>query len=165
MPLGHDKLIPMKSSLSLKGSYKIKLWDSLTGKLISETESIPNLIVSGSGGYGRNLIIRQLSGDSTYPIEIDSASIGTGTNTPADTDTGLQTSVLASIPVANMVISNDSLLISFFITNAQLTNGTYSEFGIFCNGRLFARSLISPNVTKGSNQNLSVDYTITLSSS
>ncbi len=154
----------MKNSLTIKGSYIIRTWDATTGKLLSETAPIENLIVSGAAGYGRNLIMRQISGDSTYPIEIDSAKIGTGSTAPSDADTDLQTAVLSNIQVANSALSNDSLVLTFFITDALLANGTYNEFGLFCNGRLFARSIISPAFVKGSNQNATIDYTITLSS-
>lgn len=154
--------IELKSKGGLKGSYVIRTFCSDTGKLLWESNPIENLIVSGSGGYGRNLVIRQLAGDATYQLEVDSASIGTGTNTPTDADTGLQTPVLASIPIADVIVSNDSVLFRIFITNAQLANGTYNEFGLFSNLRLFARSIISPAFVKGSNQNTSVDYTISL---
>lgn len=166
------KTLSIKNENGLSGSYVIKTWDAskvkdfkdtLCSEPLSVSKRMKNKIVSTSG-YGRNLIMRQLAGDTTYSIEIDSAKIGTGTNAPADSDTDLQTAVLSNIPVANVVVSNDSVLITFFITDALLTNGTYKEFGIYCNGRLFARSLISPNFTKGSNQNATVDYTITSSS-
>ncbi len=167
---GRDILIYMKlnSSVNLKGSFVIKTWCSLTGKLLWESKTIENLVVSGAGGYGRNLIIRSLVGDTTYPIEIDGAKIGTGTNTPADADTDLQTPTtltgITIIPIANTVVSNDSVVISLYVTNTQLPNGVYTEFGLFSNLRLFSRALISPTFTKGSNQNTTVDYTITLSS-
>lgn len=155
----------MKNKFSIQGSYVIKKWDALTGKLLEESKPIKNLIVSSTGGYGRNIIIRQLASDTTYQIGIDSAKIGTGTNTPADSDTDLQSAVLSNIQVANSVISNNVVVFTFYITDAQLANGTYNEFGLFCDGRLFARSIISPALVKGSNQNLTVDYTLTITSS
>lgn len=151
----------MKDPLKIKGSYVIKKWCSITGKLLWQSKPIENLVVNGTG-YGRNIIVNQLAGVTTYPIAINSASIGTGTNVPADSDTGLQTSVLSGILVSDTVISSNMLTLTFYITDAQLANGTYREFGVFCTGRLFARSLITPVFTKGSNQNISVDYTFTL---
>jgi hypothetical protein len=164
----------MKKGISneggLSGSYVIKTWDAnkvkcfadtLKNKPLSVSKVIKNKIVLGTG-YGRNIIIRQLGNDTTYAIPIDSAAIGTGTNTPASSDTGLQTPVLSSIAVADRTVGTDNVVISFFITDAQLANGTYTEFGIFCNLRLFARSLITPVYTKATNENVTVDYTITL---
>lgn len=147
----------------MRGSFKIRAYDSITGKLKWESPQMENKIVSSSG-HGRNIITRQLSGDTTYGIEVDSAEIGTGTNAPADADTNLQTPTLTAIPIANAIVSNDSVVFTIFITNAQLTNGTYREFALRCGSRLFARALISPAITKSSNENLTVDYTITLSS-
>jgi hypothetical protein len=152
----------LKDKHSIKGSYVIKVYDSITNELIKEYPRVENLVVSGSGGYGRNLIVRKLAGDDTYPIEIDSAQIGTGATAPSNSDIALVTPVLTGIQVANVAMSNNLVIITFFMTNALLANGTYKEFGLFCNGRMFARSLITPNLVKGSNQNVVVDYTITL---
>ena len=153
----------MKNNLGIYGSYVIKVFDYITGVLISQSEPIKNRVVNSSG-YGRNIVIRQLAGDATYPIEIDSAAIGTGSTAPVDGNIGLGASVLAGILVANVVVSSDSVVFTFFINTNDLTNGTYNEFGLFCNGQLFARSIISPALVKGTNQNVVVDYTITLSS-
>lgn len=152
----------INSGLQFKGSYVLKRWCSLTGKLLEEIK-VNNLIVLGSG-TGADIVTRQLGNDTTYPIPIDSASIGTGTTSPSSSDTDLATPVLTGIDVALYDISiPGTVILSFFISDADLANGTYKEFGIFCGARLFARSLITPNVTKGTNQNLSVDYTISLS--
>lgn len=146
----------------MKGSYVLRSYDSVTKKLIEEIK-VENLIVSSNSGYGRNLIMRQLGNDPTYPIAIDSAKIGTGTATPADTDTDLQTPAVATIEMTSYEVTNDRLVISMFITDANLPNGIYTEFGLFCNGRLFARSLIIPTYNKISNRETSIEYTIELS--
>lgn len=151
----------LKSGSILEGSYVIKKWDAITGKLLEVSAPIKNKVVLGTG-YGRDIILRQLKGDTTYQIEIDSAAIGTGSTAPTDADTGLEASSLSGIVVADSVLGSGYITLSFFITDAQLANGTYNEFGIFCNSRLFARSLILPALTKASNINISVDYTITL---
>lgn len=145
----------------LEGSYVISVIDSKTGKLISKSKPIRNKIVLGTG-YGRDIILRQLNNDTTYAIPIDSAAIGTGITAPASSDTGLQTSVLSGVVVASRVTNLGNIVLTFFITDAQLANGTYNEFGIFCNSRLFARSLIIPALTKTTGQNLNIEYTITL---
>lgn len=151
----------LKSSAEIKGSYRIRTWDKDTGKLIWDSGEIKNLIVN-SLGYGLDIFTRQLGGDTTYAIEIDSAKIGTGTTAPTSADTDLETAVLSGITVASTSFSVGSVTISFFIPDANLANGTYNEFGIFANGRLFARSIITPAFVKGSNQNTTVDYTITV---
>lgn len=108
--------------------------------------------------------MRQLMGDATYGMEIDSAAIGTGTSAPTDADTGLGVSVLSGIVPSLQEISNDVGIVSFFIPDGDLADGTYTEFGVFIGGRLFARSLITPNYSKASGNDTSVDYTFDLSS-
>lgn len=154
------KKILQTSGLKFKGSYVIKTWDKDTGELLWQSDPIENLVVSDPSGYGINLIMRALANDPTYPLAITSASIGTGTTEPALGDTDLETPVLSGIIVADTLVVDNGTIISFFINDAELADGTYTEFGIYCSGRLFARSLIDPQFVKGPNQNVSVDYTI-----
>lgn len=164
------KTLKIKQGGTIMGSYVIKTWDAEKyptfestkgGVPLSVSAPVKNKVVAGTG-YGKNLIIRRLAGDTTYGLEIDSAAIGTGTTAPADSDTALQTPVLSGIAVADSEVFTSSLALSFFITDAQLANSTYTEFGIFCNLRLFARSLILPTFAKASGVNITVEYTITL---
>lgn len=150
-----------KEENGIKGEYTITVYKAGTKEILRKIGPIKNLVVSSSG-YGRNLILRRLAGDVTYGIEITNGKIGTGTNTPADSDTDLQTAVVSTIDVADTNVSNDVAIISFFLTDAQLTNGTYTEFGMFIGAQLFARSIISPSYTKSSNEDTSIDYTLTL---
>lgn len=153
----------LKSNASFKGEYIIRKWCSKTGKLLWESPLIQNKIVSGVG-FGRNLVIRLLGRDNTYVLGIDSAKIGTGNLTPSDADSDLQTAVAATITFAGTSYpTNDSVRFDLFIADANLPNGTYKEFGLFSNLRLFARSLITPNYSKSSNQDTTISYTITLS--
>lgn len=153
----HDK------AKSLKGSYRILVHDSVTGELIRTIGPIRNKIVL-STGRGYDLITRALVGDTTYNLEIDSGSIGTSNTAPTSADTGLITSVLSGIQVTDYEFPTPGqVLISFFISDGALANGTYREFGLFSNGRLFARSLLAPELTKGSNQNITIEYTLTFS--
>lgn len=154
------KHLDVKDKGSMIGTFVIRKFKAGTKELIWESEPIRNRVVVSSG-YGKNLLARALINDTTYPVYINSASIGTGTNTPADSDTGLQTSVLASIAVASSSATLGVATLSFFIPSATLANGTYTEFGIFAVGRLFARSLITPSFVKASNQDTTIDYTIT----
>lgn len=154
--------LKLKQNSSINGSYIIRKWKAGTKELLWESEPIKNLVVSGVGGYGRNIICRVLAGDNTYPLVITSASIGTGNTAPANSDTALVTSVFSSISIADVEVTNNVVVFSFFIADGELTNGTYKEFGLFCGARLFARSLISPNYVKGTNEDTTVDYTFTI---
>lgn len=121
-----------------------------------------NRIVSSSG-YGRNLLLRQMSGDTTYPILIDSASIGTDNTAPADGQTGLLASAVSGIPVALFELSNDTLVISFFIPDGDLPDDDYFEFGMLMGSRLFSRALLSPQYSKTAGNDTTVEYTVTFS--
>lgn len=110
---------------------------------------------------GVNLILGRLANVLTYDTIITSAEIGTGTTTPANSDTNLVTPTVTGIAVASSSVSSGSILLSFFIPSASLANGTYKEFGLRCGTQLFARSLITPNYTKGTNQDTTIEYTIT----
>lgn len=162
-------LLKLFSRSGIEGSYVIKTWDAEKVKCFEDTKhNTPlsvskvqkNLVVAGTG-TGKNILVRQLANDTTYPISITLGAIGTGSTAPAASDTGLETQVLGSIPIADSTVGTSSLAITFFITDAQLANGTYREFGVFCAARLFARSLISPVFVKSSNQNVTIEYSIT----
>lgn len=125
-----------------------------------------NLVVS-SDGYGLNVICRMLSGDLSIPLEISELQIGTGDTAPASGDTGLETPVATGILRANQLVDNSDVTLFFFIADLDLPNGTYNELGLFCGNegdrRLFSRSLISPEYTKNSATDSTIEYLISFS--
>lgn len=133
------------------------------GRVIRKTGPMPNKVVTGSGGYGRNLIARSLAGDATYSLTIDSAALGDSNTAPADGDTGLGNAILSGIDITNIVVSNNVVTVDVFVADGLLPNDTYEEFGLFCNGRLFSRIIISPAYTKASGEDTLFTYTLTLS--
>lgn len=153
------KTLENKGILGFAGILTIKRIRN--GEVVEVLGPFKNKVVSGSGGYGRNLVLRQLMNDTTYPIVITTASAGSGTNAPADSDTNLQTPVVTGISVSNYALSNNVLTIDVFASSSTLTNGTYSEFGLFCSGRLFARILISPSYTKATGEDTIFTYELT----
>lgn len=127
---------------------------------IKETSPVIENLVVLSDGYGVNLIMRHLQGDPLLPLVIDNASIGTGSTAPAATDTDLETPVVTGIIRATGTLTApDTLVTEWFITNDELPNGTYNEFGLKCGTRLWARSIISPSHTKASNEDTLIEYT------
>jgi hypothetical protein len=154
--------LDIKQNSAITGSYIIRKYKTGTKELIWESEPIKNLIVSGSGGYGRNIIARILANDNTYPLPITSASIGTDSTAPTNADTDLIAPVLEDIGVADEEVTDNVVVLSFFISNSELANGTYKEFGLFCGTKLFARSIITPSYVKGTNEDTTVEYTITI---
>ncbi len=121
------------------------------GKLIRRSPVHPNKVVTSSG-YGRNLIARALAGDPTYPITIDSAALGDDDTAAADGNTGLGNSLVSGIPISNSSASSNVLSVDVFVADDNLPDDTYEEFGLFCDGRLFARVVISPAYTKVSGE-------------
>lgn len=148
----------ISDSMGMAGELVIKTFKD--GKLIREAGPFKNKVVS-SNGYGRNLIMRQLTGDTTYPIEIDSASIGDGTTPPANGDTNLENPLETAIPLTNVVLSNNVITIEVFMPDANLPDDTYSEFGFFANLRLFSRILITPAHVKATGEDTLFVYTLT----
>jgi len=155
--------VQQNAGMKIKGEYTLKVFKAGTKELLRETHHT-NLVVSTTNA-GLDLITQHLAGLTTYPLNIDKAAIGTGTTAPTATDTGLETAVLTGIDRAD-VVNRDatSIEMDFFITDAELANGSYSEFGIFCGAQLFARSIIDPAFTKASGEDTLINYQITFSS-
>ena len=141
----------------MNGRYKITTLEQ--GKVVSETDWIHNLVMKGVSN-GTGIIMRQLAGDTTYPIAITSAEIGTGSTAPSITDTNLVTPVLTGIAVRTSAATATAVTFSFFIPDATLANGTYREFGLRAGTQLVARSLISPVYTKSTGQDAIITYEI-----
>lgn len=143
-----------------------RLADIKAGRIkpIRESETITNLIMLGTN-TGLNIVLQQLGGQTAYPIAIDSASIGTDNTAPTDADTDLIAPVVKDIPKATTTISTNTLVIEFFITNDELTDGDYKEFGLYCGTQIFARSIITPTYSKAANEDTLVEYTITATNS
>ena len=133
------------------------------GKKIWQSGPIKNRVVS-SDGYGRNLIMRQLAGDTLYPLEIDSASVGDDNTAPVDGNTGLGNSLVAGISITNSITVDDVLDIDVFASDATLPDDTYQEFGLFCGARFFSRVIISPAYTKAAGEDTLFTYQLTLNS-
>lgn len=131
------------------------------GQLLRQTGPFPNKVVSSSG-YGRNLILRQMAGDTTYPILIDSAAVGDGNTAAADGNTGLGNSLVSGIDITNMTVTNNVLAVDVFASDAVLPDDTYEEFGLFANGRLISRIIISPGYAKSAGEDTLFSYELTM---
>jgi hypothetical protein len=131
------------------------------GVPVRTTEAMPNKVVMSSG-YGRNLLVRQLAGDATYSLEIDSASVGDDNTAAADAQTDLLNPLVEDIPITNKAAVDDDLTVDVFVADANLPDDTYEEFGLFCDGRLFARVVISPAYTKATGEDTLFTYELNL---
>lgn len=153
------KSLSENDNTTVRGSLTISTFRD--GKVIRTSPAYPNKVVTSSG-YGRNLIARALAGDSTYSVVIDSAALGDSNTAAADGNTGLGNSLVSGIPISNMSASSNVLNVDVFVADDNLPDDTYEEFGLFCDGRLFARVVISPAYTKVSGEDTLFSYTLTL---
>lgn len=142
------------------GRYRFITYKAGTKEILRTSQWIKNKI-SLADGHGFNILARRLSGNTAYDLVVTQAKIGTGTNTPAITDTDLQTPVLSGIAVANSAYAGGVATLEFFMADGALSNGTYNEFGIFCGSQLFGRSLISPAHTKAAGEDTACEYELT----
>lgn len=131
------------------------------GTLVRKLGPFPNKVVMSSG-YGRNIIARQIAGDTTYSLEIDSASLGDSNTAAADAQTDLLSPLVQDIPITDSRATNDLVTTDVFVADANLPDDTYEEFGLFCDGRLFARVVISPAYTKASGEDTLFTYELKL---
>ncbi len=150
----------LKDKAHIGGTLTIKTFRD--GQLVRTLGPFHNKVVSSSG-YGRNLLIRQLAGDATYPIEIDSMAIGDGTTAPADGDTALGNSLVSGIDITDMTVDNNLLSIDVFVADGNLPDDDYEELGFFCTGRLFSRILLDTTYTKESGEDTLFNYQLTFS--
>jgi hypothetical protein len=146
-------------NVGIHGQLTIKTFKN--GVLVREAGPFKNKVVTSSG-YGRNLILRALAGDATYPVEIDSASVGDNNTAPADGNTALGNSLVALIPITNKSVANNVLTVDVFANTTVLPNDTYEEFGLFCNARMLSRVIISPPYTKATGEDTLFVYTLTM---
>lgn len=129
-----------------------------------------NLIMQAAN-IGKDIIIQRLIGINTYTLNLTYGEIGTGSTTPAITDTALTTPVArASLNTAvSQDIGNNQAQIQYFFPDNTLTNSTYKEFGCFIDGsaslgsgQLFNHSLFSTPYTKSAGTDITVQVNITL---
>lgn len=140
--------------------------DSKTGEVLSVIKQ-KNRIMLGTD-TGKSLILQRLIGTNTYSANITHAEIGTGTNTPADSDTALQTPTTREAKTTATISSNVATF-QFFFPSADLPNGTYREFGTFIDGtgtigtgKIFNRALFASAYVKATGEDTTVQLDITI---
>lgn len=155
--------IKIKDKIRIRGRFRFKTYKAGTKELIRQTDWMENLIMLGTN-TGLNIFIKRLLGTKTHDPEITKAKIGSGDTAPADEDTDLETTVLDNILVAKSTEESVGVVVfEFFMSDSDLADGAYKEFGIFCNTQLFARALILPVYTKSEGEDTQCEYEIILS--
>ena len=129
----------------------------------------PNTVMD-SPNYGIDLLIQWLSGLGTYAstvLPLSYIEIGTGSTTPAITDTALTTPTnRAAVGFQQDYATTDAIVQAIF-SDSQLTNGTYYEMGTFCggtssigSGQIFNHALFASPYTKSSGTDTSINTDI-----
>lgn len=104
---------------------------------------------------------------SDTEIQISHQELGTGTTTPANTDTGLQTpSAGTRKGIGSMAASGNQANFTSFWAATEAT-GTWREFALFINGTGTSNSgtlfnHVAINVTVGASDALTIDGTVTI---
>jgi hypothetical protein len=140
----------------------IRTYRAGTRDLLRELGPFKNKFVS-SEGYGRNLILRQMAGDDTLPIEITKVALGDDDTAAADIDTGLGNELVDDIALTNISAANNVLSLDVFVADANLADDTYAEFGVFATDRLIARVVMDPAYTKATGEDTLFSYELTIS--
>ncbi len=160
--------IKEKENIKPTGTITIRVYKAGTKELL-KTIVHKNLIMQGTN-TGKDLIVQRLLSTNTYSLNINYGAIGTGTNTPAVSDTQLQTETDRVLVAFSQNIGNNQAQLQFFFTDSILANGTYNEFGMFIDatatpnsGQIFNRALFTiPYVkTAGTDTTVQCDVTLT----
>lgn len=152
----------IKETSGIQGKLQFISFKAGTEVVLRKSNWHKNLVVS-SKNYGLNLVLQQLAGSTTYALEITEGKIGTDSTAATNNDIDLGAVVLDGILVATVTETTTSqLTLEFFITDSELADGTYEEFGIFAGTQMFARSVISPAHTKSTGEDTKVEYVISL---
>lgn len=151
-----------KEKVALKGVYKFTIRDAQTGR-IKRVYRYENIVPT----VGRTMIANNLTATSpTNTPRVTHVALGSGTNTPANADTQLQTETYRNAAASRTNVNNIAYITGFF--SATETSGTYRECGLFSNGTGSANSgvllsRVAINVTKSTSETLTIDWTLTIS--
>lgn len=151
----------IQEKISLKGHYKFTLTDIHTGK--QEVFEYDNIVTAVTWTMIANNFT-DATPDNT--MLLNKGILGSGTNTPATTDTQLQTETYRNNLASKSNVTNVASATAYF--NATETTGTYREAGIVVDGTGTANtgilvSRVAINITKSSSQTLTLEWTLTIS--
>lgn len=149
----------MVVSARASGVYTVSLRDAATGRLKSRRRYRNKVCNAGLG-----VLMGWLNLENPTLVPIYGA-VGTGSGTPAATDTALFTE-LARVQLSYNYRSTATTTLDFFFTSSQ-ANGTLTEAGVFLgasgtagSGSLLSHALITQ--VKNSTETLTVELAVTL---
>ena len=152
----------LKDNSGIQGKLRFTTYEAGTEIVLRQSDWHKNLVVSNTD-HGLNLVLQHLAGTTTYALEITQAKIGDDNTAATNNDTDLGNALVSDIVVATVTETTTSqLTFEFFITDSELAEDTYEEFGIFATNQMFARSIISPGYAKSIGEDTKVEYVINL---
>lgn len=144
--------------INIEGHFEIISLEN--GKEVWRSPVIKNKILDG----GLALIPSHHSGDNSNALEITALEIGDGDTAVSASDTALDNLVLGAIVPSKVTPSGSSILIEFFVVDAELADGTYEELGLRAGTTLYTRSLFTTPYVKVSGRDTIIRYTLSYSS-
>jgi len=149
-------------SVKVSGKLKITIRDISTGKVnrVYEYNNLNPLVM-------KSMIMNNLIEDvPTNSMSINYVALGSGTSSPASTDTQLQTETYRNIVGSKTQDGNVGYITGFF--NDSEVSGTFREIGLFSDASATANSgvlvsRVAINVVKSLSESLTVDWTLTIS--
>jgi hypothetical protein len=139
--------------ISLKGRVRATVQDVETGRILQIVET-RNLVVTA----GKELVAQILNEEAVAVPNF--CAVGSGTTTPAATDTALEAEI-GRLEVTQRSRSGNVLTYSTFFSAADC-NGDWNEAGLFNNGTMLCRALFPSTITKDSTKTVTVDWTVTV---
>lgn len=152
-----------KEQYGIKGMFRvIKLDSDLNPIKFGDWQK--NIVVS-SNTYGRNIIARQMIGDTSYPIGLTKMVLSTDSATPTDADTAIGgTEIESDLQTKAVSTSGEANVITFsaFFTDNELPNDTYYKIGVKMGTRIFTSALLGTEIVKDTGEQYRIDYQITI---
>lgn len=130
------------------------------GKVVWQSPIVPNKILDA----GLALIVQHHTGNDSNALEITSLEIGDGDTAVVGGDTALDNLVLSAVPPAEKSPSGSSIVLKFFIVDAELADGTYKELGLRAGPTLYTRALFTTPYVKVAGRDTIIRYTLTYAS-
>ncbi|MBA4307002.1 MAG: hypothetical protein C0429_09735 [Sphingopyxis sp.] len=144
----------MYQKITAQGSFQILSLEK--GEVVWQSPVMQNLVLNAYW----SLLVEHNTGSATTPLEITTLEIGTGDNVVTAANTALETLTLAGVIPSKVTPAAKSIEMEFFITDAELADGTYREIGLRCGTVLATRALFTTPYVKATGRDTIIRYTV-----
>lgn len=138
------------------GRITVETRDARTGERIEHECGVTENIVPDAGLAELAKLLTKYTPTTGYQIKV-----GTGTNTPASTDTNLQTPVFTEL-ITSSSSAGAIFTAKLFLDTTDANGNTLTEAGLFHNGVIIDRSLIT-SVVKDATKTVTIQVDLTIS--